>query len=82
MQPSAPSFNATTGAPNSAGAQFFLVYGDSTLPPDYSVIGELDEDGLALVDEVARGGQDGSNDTGDGHPLTPLTLRFDRFATS
>ena len=54
-----------------AGSQFFLVYEDSTLPPDYTVVGEITE-GL----DVLRGiGKDGTaNGTGDGPPIKPITI--------
>jgi peptidyl-prolyl cis-trans isomerase B (cyclophilin B) len=46
------------------GSQFFLVYKDSQLPPNYTVFGTIDETGLATLDKiagigVAGGGQDG-----------------------
>src|SRR3954470_15140160 len=44
---------AKTAQPNSGGSQFFLVYGDSTLPPDYTVFGTIDDAGLATIDKVA-----------------------------
>jgi peptidyl-prolyl cis-trans isomerase B (cyclophilin B) len=65
---------AKTAAPNSGGSQFFLVYADSTLPPDYTVFGTIDEAGLATVDEVAAGGSDNANGQGDGKPVTAVTI--------
>jgi len=54
------------------GSQFFLVYGDSTLTPDYTVVGTIDEAGLAVLDTIAAGGvADGST---DGAPATPVTI--------
>lgn len=41
---------------DSAGSQFFLVYQDTTLPPEYSVIGTVGEPGLAVVDGIVKGG--------------------------
>ncbi len=35
------------------GSQFFLVYGDSTLPPQYTVFGTIDETGLQTIEKVA-----------------------------
>lgn len=43
-------------APNSAGSQFFLVYEDSNLPPEYSVVGTIGEDGLKTLDKIAAQG--------------------------
>ena len=48
--------------PNTNGSQFFLVYQDSPLPPNYSVWGKITE-GLAVLDNVAAAGVlDGSTD--------------------
>ncbi|MGI5130738.1 peptidylprolyl isomerase [Pseudonocardia sp. CA-107938] len=65
---------AKTSAPNSGGSQFFLVYGDSPLPPTYTVFGTVDADGLATLDKIAAAGEDGSNGQGDGKPKTPVTI--------
>ncbi|MEI4270898.1 peptidylprolyl isomerase [Klenkia sp. LSe6-5] len=54
------------------GSQFFLVYGDSQLTPDYTVFGTIDEAGLGVLDQVAAvGTADGSQ---DGQPATPVTI--------
>jgi peptidyl-prolyl cis-trans isomerase B (cyclophilin B) len=66
---------AKTSAPNSGGSQFFLVYADSTLPPDYTVFGTIGADGLATLDKVAQGGSDDSNGQGDGKPKIPVTIQ-------
>ena len=48
--------------PNTNGSQFFLVYQDSPLPPNYSVWGKISE-GLEVLDNVASAGVlDGSSD--------------------
>jgi len=48
--------------PNTNGSQFFLVYQDSPLPPNYSVWGNITE-GLDVLDNVASAGVlDGSSD--------------------
>jgi peptidyl-prolyl cis-trans isomerase B (cyclophilin B) len=63
---------AKTAQPNSGGSQFFLVYADSTLPPDYTVFGTIDDAGLATLDKVAEAGtEDGG---GDGAPKTPVEI--------
>jgi len=62
--------------PNSGGSQFFLVYGDSTLPPDYSVFGTMDEAGLATVDGIAAAGiTPGDRGPEDGAPASPVTIQ-------
>ncbi len=50
--------------PGTNGSQFFLVYKDSQLPPQYTVFGTIDGTGLATLDRIANtgtadGGQDG-----------------------
>jgi peptidyl-prolyl cis-trans isomerase B (cyclophilin B) len=56
------------------GSQFFLVYGDSQLPPDYTVLGTIDEAGLATLDGIAANGNDGSNGPGDGAPTQEVRI--------
>ena len=48
--------------PGTNGSQFFLVFKDSQLPPNYTVFGTIDETGLATLDKIAGGG------TADGGP--------------
>jgi peptidyl-prolyl cis-trans isomerase B (cyclophilin B) len=56
------------------GSQFFLVYGDSQLSPDYTVVGTIDEAGLATLDTIAANGNDGSNGPGDGAPTQEVRI--------
>jgi len=42
--------------PGTNGSQFFLVFKDSQLPPNYTVFGTIDETGLATLDKIAAGG--------------------------
>ncbi|NNH71550.1 peptidylprolyl isomerase [Nocardia uniformis] len=58
------------------GSQFFLVYGDSQLPPQYTIFGTIDETGLATLDKIAAAGDDGSFEPspGGGAPNTPVTI--------
>ncbi|GAB3879507.1 hypothetical protein GCM10029964_032000 [Kibdelosporangium lantanae] len=66
---------AKSSAPNSGGSQFFLVYGDSTLPPQYTVFGTVDPAGLATIDKIAAGGiTPGDNGPTDGAPKNPVTI--------
>ncbi|WP_082948961.1 peptidylprolyl isomerase [Mycobacterium sp. 1274756.6] len=58
--------------PDTNGSQFFLVYGDSQLPPNYTVFGTIGDDGLATLDKIAAAGvADGST---DGTPATAVTI--------
>ncbi|RSM39042.1 peptidylprolyl isomerase [Amycolatopsis balhimycina DSM 5908] len=47
---------AKTQAPNSGGSQFFMVYGAAELSPDYSVFGSISDEGLKVLDAVAKAG--------------------------
>lgn len=42
--------------PNTNGSQFFLVYEDSRLRPDYTVFGYITEEGMRVLDTIAAGG--------------------------
>ncbi len=63
------------GVPDSGGSQFFLVYRDSPLPPDYSVLGRVEPESLPVLDAIAARGTDSASSPGDGHPVAPVTLR-------
>jgi cyclophilin family peptidyl-prolyl cis-trans isomerase len=65
---------AKTSAPGTTGSQFFLCFVDTQLPPEYTVVGTVDEAGLAVLDTVAAAGNDSSNGEGDGAPNTPVTI--------
>ncbi len=54
--------------PNTNGSQFFIVYGDTPLPPAYTVFGTVDDAAVALVEGVAEEGTDNGNGEGDGAP--------------
>ncbi|MBM7461174.1 peptidylprolyl isomerase [Rhodococcus coprophilus] len=58
--------------PGTNGSQFFLVYEDSVLPPQYTVFGTIDETGLATLDKIAEAGVAGG--TADGAPAATTTL--------
>lgn len=65
---------ANTGAPNSGGGQFFIVFGDSQFPPSYTVWAHLDAEAVELVKKAAASGNDGSSPAGGGVPNTPVTF--------
>lgn len=63
---------AHSSLPDSNGSQFFLVYKDSPLPPDYTVFGTLDAASLATLQAIgAKGTADG---TADGKPAETVTI--------
>ena len=65
---------ATANAgPGSNGSQFFLVYQDSQLPPNYTVFGKIDDTGLATLDKIAAGGVEGGGP--DGKPALDVELK-------
>jgi peptidyl-prolyl cis-trans isomerase B (cyclophilin B) len=59
--------------PNTNGSQFFLVYKDSQLPPDYTAFGKIQDDGLATLDKIAKAGVAGGGE--DGPPATEVTIK-------
>jgi peptidyl-prolyl cis-trans isomerase B (cyclophilin B) len=59
--------------PGTNGSQFFLVYKDSQLPPNYTVFGQIDATGLATLDKIAKAGVAGGAD--DGKPATAVTVK-------
>jgi peptidyl-prolyl cis-trans isomerase B (cyclophilin B) len=57
-----------------AGSQFFLVYKDTSLAPDYTIVGQITK-GLEIVDDVAAAGVSPDSATpGDGPPAEPITI--------
>jgi peptidyl-prolyl cis-trans isomerase B (cyclophilin B) len=67
---------ARTSDPNTNGSQFFVVYGTSQLPPDYTVFGKVTK-GLDAIQNAAKAGHDGSLEAsaGGGRPKTEVTLK-------
>ncbi len=72
---------ANTGQPHSGGSQFFLVYGDSQLPPNYAVFGTVSPAGMTTLAKIAAGGitpgqdpQTGQPTPTDGKPKLSVTI--------
>ena len=66
---------ANSGQPDTNGSQFFLVYEESPLGPDYTVFGQLDENSIGVVARIATEGQDGSaGEAGGGKPNNPAEI--------
>ena len=65
---------ARSDSPTSNGSQFFITYGDSTLPTQgggYSVFGKVTK-GLDVLDKVAAGGT--TNGQSDGTPARAISI--------
>lgn len=58
--------------PGTNGSQFFMVYKDSQLPPQYTVFGKIQDDGLATLDKIAKAGVAGGGE--DGALATEVTI--------
>lgn len=62
---------AHSSQPDSNGSQFFMVYKDSQLPPDYTVFGKVTK-GLDVLKKIAKGG---SEPDGDGKPKKKVEIQ-------
>jgi peptidyl-prolyl cis-trans isomerase B (cyclophilin B) len=65
---------AHSSAPNSNGSQFFIVYGDSPLPADYTVFGQITQ-GMDVVDKVAKAGAEPADQTGNTAPKKKIEIK-------
>ncbi|MEW2129910.1 peptidylprolyl isomerase [Streptomyces sp. NPDC005435] len=69
----ANQYNAQTKqGRHTGGSQFFLVYKDSPLPPDYTPFGTVDKAGLKVLDKIAKAGE--STSMGDGAPNATVVI--------
>ncbi|WP_077089837.1 peptidylprolyl isomerase [Mycobacterium rhizamassiliense] len=59
--------------PGTNGSQFFMVYKDSQLPPQYTVFGTIQADGLAVLDKIAKAGVAGGGE--DGPPASEVLVK-------
>ncbi|SEL67612.1 peptidyl-prolyl cis-trans isomerase B (cyclophilin B) [Streptacidiphilus jiangxiensis] len=59
--------------PNTNGSQFFLVYKDSQLSPNYTPFGTITS-GLDILTHIAQDGSDNSNGQGDGKPNDTVVI--------
>lgn len=62
---------ANSGSPGTNGSQFFLVYRDTTLGPNYTIWGEIIS-GIEILEFIAKFGVRGGGD--DGTPQRTLTI--------
>lgn len=59
---------ANTGQPDSGGSQFFMVFGDTQLPPQYTVFGTLDPSAVKTLTAVGKAGVVSAGPDGTGEP--------------
>jgi len=62
--------------PNTNGSQFFIVYKDTELQPNYTVLGKVDQASLDIVKKVAEAGVVDADpqQPGDGKPKTQVKI--------
>jgi peptidyl-prolyl cis-trans isomerase B (cyclophilin B) len=58
--------------PGTNGSQFYLMFADSVMPPNYTVFGNIDAAGLQLLDRVAAAGVAGGSH--DGAPAMDVVI--------
>jgi peptidyl-prolyl cis-trans isomerase B (cyclophilin B) len=64
---------ANTGQPHTGGSQFFFVYANTQLPPQYTPFGHITS-GLDVLKAVAKAGSNDSNGPGDGAPNQKVVI--------
>ncbi|PXY19227.1 peptidylprolyl isomerase [Prauserella muralis] len=62
--------------PDTNGSQFFMVYGNAPLDPNYTVFGTISDAGLKVIDKVARGGHDGRFESSAGGGKPNVDVKF------
>jgi peptidyl-prolyl cis-trans isomerase B (cyclophilin B) len=67
---------ARSNSPDSNGSQFFIVYKDMQLQPDYTILGQVTS-GLDVVEKATAAGDDEAfaNQAGGGHPKKDVILQ-------
>ncbi|MCC3776293.1 peptidylprolyl isomerase [Streptomyces sp. UNOB3_S3] len=63
---------ANTGQPHTGGSQFFLVYQDSQLPPQYTPFGTIGAEGMKTLKKIADAGE--QSGAGDGAPNATVVI--------
>jgi peptidyl-prolyl cis-trans isomerase B (cyclophilin B) len=66
---------AKTQAPSTTGSQFFIVYQDTELPPDYTIVGTVTE-GMDVIEAIAAEGavDPEGQPAADGAPKTEVVI--------
>lgn len=63
---------AMANTPTGEGSQFFIVYGTSTIPASYSIVGTVSAAGMKVVDAIAAKGV--KNDAQEGTPIAAAKI--------
>ncbi|HEX6444590.1 MAG TPA: peptidylprolyl isomerase [Streptosporangiales bacterium] len=72
---------ANSGTPDSNGSQFFIVYKNSPLPPQYTIFGHVTS-GIGIVDKVGKAGPTKEDpQVGGGPPKKKVTIEKVTLAT-
>ncbi|QYC43087.1 Peptidyl-prolyl cis-trans isomerase cyp18 [Nonomuraea coxensis DSM 45129] len=71
---------AKTNAPGTTGSQFFLVFGDIQLTPDYTPVGTITK-GLDILDKVNKAGVIADMGDGTGAPKETMEIKDVTFAS-
>lgn len=67
-----------TEGPNTNGSQFALIFRDSEMEPQSTVLGTIDQAGLATLDKIARAGIAGNRQSGA--PTNPVKITSVRLS--
>lgn len=65
---------ANTGQKDSGGSQFFLVYQDSQLPPNYTPFGKITDEGTATLKTIAEAGAQPPDQTQNTAPNATVVI--------
>ncbi|WP_033341805.1 peptidylprolyl isomerase [Catenuloplanes japonicus] len=68
---------ANSGQDGTNGSQFFFIYEDVELSPDYTIIGKVTPAGLEVLKKATEAGHDGAFDPnpGGGHPKNDINIQ-------
>ena len=69
---------ASENEPNTSGSQFALIFKDSEMEPQSTVLGTIDQSGLTTLDNIARAGIAGNRQSGA--PTNPVKITAVRLS--
>ncbi|UGT60875.1 protein kinase domain-containing protein [Nocardia asteroides] len=56
------------------GSQFFFAHGSTWQPPEYTIFGSIDEEGMSTLRSIVAAGHDYSRSADDGSPRQPVVI--------